>query len=498
MTVADETVAKVLRLFHAERWRVGTIARQLGIHHTTVARILRSAGIPDASLESRPSITDPYVALVISTLESYPTVPASRLFVMARERGYPGTSEGHFRRLVARHRPRKAAEAFRRLRTLPGEQAQVDWGHFGRIRFGSAERYLSAFVMVLSWSRRIFLRFFPSQTMPDFLRGHAAAFDAFGGVPRVLLYDNLKSAVLERQGDVIRFHPTLLHLAGHYRFEARPVAVARGNEKGRVERAIRYIRDSFFAARRFDGLDDLNAQATVWCEGLATERRWPQDHSRTVNEAFAEEQPKLLPLPDDAFPADDCVEVSVGKTPYVRFDRNDYSVPHRLVRQVLTVRATPTVVRILDGAAVITSHPRTYDQRQQVEDPEHIAELVRAKRAARDHRGKDRLRRAVPQAEALLIGAAERGHNLGAMTTSLLRLLDRYGPVEMAHAVTEALARGVPHQNAVRQCLERRRQDRALAPVVGVRLPDDPRVRELTVKPHALAGYDALKDEESC
>jgi len=108
-----------------------------------------------------------------------------------------------------------------------------------------------AFVMVLSWSRQIFLRFYLNQRMENFLRGHVAAFDAWGALPRVLLYDNLKSAVLERRDDAIRFHPTLLALSAHYRFEPRPVAVARGNEKGRVERAIRYIRDSFFAGRQW-------------------------------------------------------------------------------------------------------------------------------------------------------------------------------------------------------------------------------------------------------
>ena len=406
---------------------------------------------------------------------------------------YPGTSEGHFRRLVARHRPRKAPEAYLRLRTLPGEQAQVDWGHFGRLRFGSAERPLSAFVMVLSWSRQIFLRFFPSQTMADFLRGHVAAFEAFGGVPRVLLYDNLKTAVLERRGEAIRFHPTLLHLAAHHRFEPRPVAVARGNEKGRVERAIRYVRDSFFAAREFSDLADLNDQADAWCTGLAAERPWIQDRSRTVRDAFVEEQSKLLPPPDDAFPAEDCVEVRVGKTPYARFDRNDYSVPHTHVRQTLTVRATTTRVRILDGASVVAEHPRTYDRGQQIENPAHIAALVAQKREARKHRGKDRLTHTLPHAEALLITAAERGHNLGVLTRDLLRLLDQYGADELAAAIAEAVERDVPHANAVRQCLERRRQDRALPPPVAVPF-EDARLRELTVRPHRLDDYDGLKE----
>ena len=159
------------------------------------------------------------------------------------------------------------------------EQAQVDWGHFGQLEIGRARRPLMAFVMVLSHSRQIFLRFYLDARMENFLRGHVDAFDALGGVPRVLLYDNLKSAVLERRGEAIRFHPTLLEFAGHYRFEPRPVAVARGNEKGRVERAIRYVRDAFFAARSFTDMDDLNAQAAAWCNGIAADRRCPARRS---------------------------------------------------------------------------------------------------------------------------------------------------------------------------------------------------------------------------
>src|SRR5690606_5252743 len=145
----------------------------------------------------------------------------------------------------------------------------VDWAHFGKLRVGRAERPLMAFVMVLSWSRMMYLRFFLDARMPSFLRGHQLAFETLGGVPREILYDNLKSAVLERVGDAIRFNETLLQLAGHYRFAPKPCAPARGNEKGRVERRIRYIRDNFFAARTYESLDDLNAQAEDWCTQIA-------------------------------------------------------------------------------------------------------------------------------------------------------------------------------------------------------------------------------------
>lgn len=491
MTISAELEAKILRYFHVEKWPVGTIARHLGVHHGTVDRVLSQAGLPKLMRPHRASLLDPFLPFVRATLEQYPRLCASRLYAMVRERGYPGGPD-HFRHLLLHYRPRAQPEAYLRLKTLPGEQAQVDWGHFGTLTIGRAQRPLMAFVMVLSWSRQLLLRFFPDARMASFLRGHAAAFQAWGGLPRVLLYDNLKSAVLERQGDAIRFHPTLLALAAHYRFEPRPVAVARGNEKGRVERAIRYVRDAFFAARTWRDLDDLNAQADAWCAGPAADRPCPEERTLTVRQAFAQEQPRLLALPDNPFPTDERVEAKVGKTPYVRFDLNDYSLPPTHVQRLVTVVASPQQVRVLDGTAVIASHPRSYDQGAQIEDEAHLAELAARKRAARHHRGQDRLAQAAPNSRDLLLAAAARGENLGSLTAALLRLLEAYGAAELQAAIGEALARGVPHPNAVRLSLQRRRDQRDQPPPVPLTLPDDPRVRDQVVRPQALADYDHL------
>jgi transposase len=205
--ISKEIEAEIVRLYHGEKWPIGTIAGQLGLHHTTVQRVLRHTGVGLKTVAPRPAMVDPFVPFIVEQLEKYPTLRASRLFVMIQERGYRGGPD-HFRRVVGRLRPKKPAEAFQRLRTLPGEQGQVDWAHFGKLQVGRALRPLWAFVVVLSYSRRLFLRFFPGASMPFFVRGHVEAFAEFGGVPRVLLYDNLKSAVLERRGDAIHFSRT--------------------------------------------------------------------------------------------------------------------------------------------------------------------------------------------------------------------------------------------------------------------------------------------------
>ena len=237
LAIDKELEAKILRYHHVEKWKVGTIARQLGIHHGVVDRVLSHAGMPKVERSCRPSLIGPYLPFIHETLKQYPSLTASRLYAMVRERGYGGGPD-HFRHQIAHYRPRPQPEAFQRLKTLPGEQGQVDWGHFGSIAIGRAQHKLMAFVLVLSYSRRIFLRFYLNAQMANFLRGHEAAFVAWKGLPRVLLYDNLKSAVLERQGQAIRFHPTLLDFASHYRFEPRPVAVARGNEAVPVHPAL--------------------------------------------------------------------------------------------------------------------------------------------------------------------------------------------------------------------------------------------------------------------
>jgi transposase len=491
--IRPELEAEILRLHHVEKWRPGTIANHLGIHHSVVARVVTEEGVPRSPIK-RPRMIDPYVPFILDTLGKYPRLSATRLYQMVKERGYPGQSS-QFRALVADLRPERSSAAYLRLNTLPGEQAQVDWGHFGRHQVGRASRPLSAFVMVFSYSRALYLRFFLSQSLSNFLHGHRLAFGWAGGVVRTCLYDNLKSVVLERVGRAIRFNPQFLQFAGHYRYEARPVAPARGNEKGRVERAVRFVRDSFFAARRFKDLDDLNRQALKWAESVAMERRWPQDRQRSVGEVFARERQKLLPLPDSPFPCDERLEVRIPKTPYARFDLNEYSVPHTYTRRILVVMASLDTVRILAGNEVIATHRRSYDRGCQIEDPRHIEALAQEKAQAGQHRRTNLLSHAVPSAAELLEKLAERGLPLGRATNELLELQRTYGAEAVEAAIREVLEADVPHTQGVRHILERNRREAGRPPARPLPLPDDPRVRHLHVRPHDLETYDQIQED---
>ena len=187
MAIRDELKAQILRYHFAEHWRVGTIARQLGVHHSTVERVLSEVGVErERRRPRRPSMLDPYLGFITETLEDFPTLTAARVFDMVKARGYPGGPD-HFRHRIAELRPRRPREAYLRLRTLPGEQAQIDWAHFGKLTVGRAERPLMAFVLVLSFSRHAFVRFYLNASLANLVRGHVEAFHALGGNVRKIL-----------------------------------------------------------------------------------------------------------------------------------------------------------------------------------------------------------------------------------------------------------------------------------------------------------------------
>ncbi len=275
----------------------GTIASNFGIHPDTVKRALEKPHY-EAS-ERRASVIDPWIKIIDSLLESHPKIRATRIRDLLRERGYNG-SVYPIRRYCKEVRSH-SHKAYLDLNFLPGEAAQVDWAYFGRIKIGKATRKLYVLIVVLAYSRRIYARYFLEMSQAQVMEGHMRAFEVFAGVPRKILYDNMKTAVLEHVGIGVRFNPGMLDFAKHYAFEPIACNLQSGWEKGRVERTVRYLRESFFEARSFEGVEDLNRQLEEWLDGAPMERRWIEDYAITVRDAF--EQEKLSPLPGVDFDA---------------------------------------------------------------------------------------------------------------------------------------------------------------------------------------------------
>jgi hypothetical protein len=349
-------------------------------------------------------------------------------------------------------------------------------------------------VITLSYSRALSLSFFFDQGLENLLRAHVEAFRVFQGTPRIILYDNMKQVVLQRRGDDVQFHPRILELAAHYHFAPQACRPARGNEKGRVERAIQYIRGSFFAARPFTTLEDFNRRAQEWCDQIAHQRRWREDDSRIVEDVLREEQPRLLPLPANRFEADLIVPVRSGKTIYVRFDLNDYSIPPNAVGLELTLAISPATIRILHGINKIAEHRRCWDRHQLIEDPAHRHALLEEKRRAMGSSPSGRLRLAVPESETLLDEAFRRGESIGRSTTQLIQMLDDYGADALRSAIRLALERETPRVSSVDWLLQQRRRSERLGALRPVELDRRPDLAALHVQPHDSDIYDELAE----
>lgn len=487
--IGAEEVAEIRRLFFAEHWKIGTIASEKRLSWDTVRLAVNTERFNRPAVV-RKYLTDPYVDFIRQTLESHPRLRATRIFEMLRERGYGGQVQA-VRRTVARLRP-LARPAFLRLSVLPGEEGQVDWAHFGTVRVGGAQRVLSCFVLVLSHSRAMYLEFFFDQTVSSFLEAHVRAF-ADLGIPRTLLYDNLRSAVLERRGTAIHLHPRLLELACHYHVQPRFCAVARANEKGRVERAIQYVRHSFFAARPFTNLQDFNRKALVWRDEIAHERRWQDGDHLTVRQAYEQERPRLLPQPLHPFPTEHVAAIHTQKTPFVRFDGNDYSVPHTAVGRPLTLVASSTTVRLMDATVEIARHARCWDRHLRVEDPAHLKALLAHKRAAGGATRLSALLSVLPAAEPFLQAAVARGESERSQAEKLARFVTDYGPELVQKALAEAVDHGTPNASSVAFLLQRLARARKARPPLAVSIPSRPELLDVVVAPHDPSRYDALR-----
>lgn len=494
MTVPAEVEAEIARLFHTEHWKIGTIAAQLGVHKNVVRRVLgvlnrrpREKGAPE---RPQPLIV-PYIEFINETLQRYPRLCATRLLDMLKERGFKG-SDRTLRRFVVTVRPTPKREAFLRLDPLIGEQAQVDWAHVANVPVpGGGSRSLWLFVMVLSWSRAMWGEFCFDTTVHSLLRSLTRAAAYFGGCTRQWLFDNAKIVVLERHGAAARFHPLLLDLASTFYVQLRVCAPYRGNEKGRVERKIRFLRQRFLDDRNIYGIEQGNRELLTFIDEVAHKQRHPNFPTRTIADCLAEERQRLLPLPTP-LPATDLVEpVSIDKTAFARFDTNIYSVSPDHAEKTLTLVADDNTVRILDGQTVVGEHSRSWGHRQKIENPEHRAEIIRRKRGAAPSTGRDRIRAAAPGIDVLIERWVEAGRNVGNMVAQTGKLLDLYSKDVFEKAIRETIARGTHDPGEIGVLCEKHRRAAEQPVPIDVRLRDD--VPDRDVIPHDLEGYDVKR-----
>lgn len=487
MTLPVEVVAEIRRLHYAEHWKRGTICQQLGVHPDAVERALTRHG-PQPRQPVGQTLINPYLGFIDETLLRYPRLIATRLQEMLRERGYAGSLRT-LRRHLQTARPEPTREAFLRVETLPGEQAQVDWAYVGTMPVPGGERKLWLFVIVLAFSRAFWAELVLDLDIFSLLRSLVRAAEFFGGNPRQWLFDNPKTVVTERHGTQARFHRQLLELAAELHVQPRVCGVRKPQEKGKVERLIRWLKERFFAARSFHSLEHGNAQLLKFINETGNQRPHPIHPDQTVFAKFQEERGRLLQLPQP-MPNVDLITLSrVDKTAFIRFDTNRYSVPAEYVSRTVTLSANDQCLRLFDGAEPIAEHRRNLGRHQIIEVPEHRKSIVETKHRAAVPKGQDRLRNEVPNIEPLFERWFESGHNIGNMTIKTLRLLDLYGSAILVDAVAEMTQRGTFDPGALAiLCDQYRQRRRASPPPLTLDLAQH--VVERDVLQHDLGGYD--------
>lgn len=430
-----ETFCKIKRYRKEEHLTLAQTARALGLHPLTVAQWARREQYRARRSASRASKLDPFKPDIVRWLETHP-LSAAQIFQRLREVGYPG---GYtiVKDYVSRVRPRRAP-AFLALAFAPGEAAQVDWGEYGSIALGTTRRRLSFFVMVLCYSRLMYLEFTVSQTMEHFLACHQHAFEAFQGVPSKIMVDNLKSAVLEHLiGQAPVFNSRYLDFAHYYGFTIAACGVRKGNEKGRVERGVGYVKKNFLNGLEGADFSAMNPAARVWLDTIANVRLHGETHERPT-ERFQAEQAHLKPLPPQPYDIASIRSVRASKQFRVTLDTNRYSVPAEYASARVTLKAYPDRLCIYDREKLIARHLRSYERHQDIEDPDHPRTLLEQRRNAREQKLLMRFLTFSPRAQEYYQELQQRRFNPGHHLRKIVALSDIYGVEAVARAMEDA------------------------------------------------------------
>jgi transposase len=486
--ISAELKSQIRRLFYVNHLTVNGIAEALGLHRDTVAGALE---VDRMKRRTSPAELDRFEQKIRETLDIYPKLHGSRIYAMLREQGYTGSLR-HLRRKLSTMRPSYKERFYVKKQVIAGEQAQVDWGHFGKLRVGKAERNLSAFVMTLSWSRKMFVCFTFDQKVETLLNCHVKAFQALGGITRTILYDNMKSVVSERLGSNVRYHSALVEFCQHWLFEPNVCAPYSPESKGRVERSIRYFRGAFFEGRSILDIDSLNRECLLWCESEALERKWPDDPGRTVAAAFKEEQKVLLPLPDITAAAPRKVTLRPDRYGYVHFDRNQYSVPLAVAGHVLTLWAYEDEVAIMDGQSEVARHRRSYDAGEQVATTAHREEIDSYRSKPRISKHIARLVEEIPEFLPLMRHWIEFHLDTRALVNFVRKAIQLHGPKIIRSVIQKALEEKASRVEDVSRHLYEVLQMPDDNPSMSLLLPENPEVRNLWIRSHDLDTYDNI------
>ncbi len=485
-----ELYCKLRRLKDHEGLSAAQIARELAMDPRTVVKWLARERFSQRKAAARSSKLDPFKTEIARLLESHPFT-AAQVLMRIREQGFAG-GYSIVKDYVRGIRPSKRP-AYLTLAFAPGECAQVDWGSYGSVPVGNTHRRLSFFVMVLCYSRMLYVEFTVSQSLEHFLACHQNAFHFLGCVPKKIMVDNLKSAVLRRiLARPPVFNPRYLDFANHYGFSIAPCNVGRGNEKGRVENAVGYVKKNFLAGLEIPDFAALGPAAKNWLDTVANVRTHGETRKKPL-ELFAAERSCLLPLPANAF---DIATVSPQRaSPQFRItiDTNRYSVPAEYARRRLTVKTAPERICVYAGEKLIARHIRSYERHRDIEDPDHPKALLAQRKKARDQKIFMRFIALSSRADLYYRKLAERRLNPNEHVRKIVALSEIYGTEPVARAIEEAFIFEAFSSEYIANLLQQRTRFRKQPAALHLTRRED--LLDIRLEHPDLSIYESSRDE---
>lgn len=439
-----EIQAQILTLHFSDKRSIKSIAREFGIDPKTVRRLVRRREVKfSPEMPGRRSILDPFKSELQEFLKKDSKITTTALLNHLRDRGYTG-GISILRDFIKKERGRFARprEAFLRLEFGPGEVAQVDWGEFGDV-FGDGVK-IHCFAMVMAYSRMIYVEFTRSEKFEEFIRCHEHAFSFFGGVPKECWYDNLATAVSDRMSGLIRFNARFMAYMSHHSVRTHACNVASGNEKGRVEDLIKYIRMNFWSGRSFTDFDDLTKQFIVWRDQVANSREH-RTTRRVVRLLFeSEEKSKLMLLNPVPYDTDEIFSRQVTPDFHLQYETNRYSVPWTLVGMPVTVRVNSHELKVYYNEKFICSHQRSYLKNKVFTTEAHRAGLLERKPGATRETWQLGYVKSLGPRMAEYVELVRRGpRSLKYELSRLVALVTVYGEQMVLDACSECLGSGI-------------------------------------------------------
>jgi transposase len=473
-----------IRQLAEEQLNAAQIATQLHLDSKTVTKWMARAKYQQRQKVKRPSKLDPFKGQIVTLLEAHPYT-SQQIFQRLKSQGYTG-GYSILKELVGLLRPVRKS-AYLTLAFAPGQCAQVDWGSFGWVQVGSTRRRLSFFVMVLCYSRLLYVEFTLGQSMEWFLACHQHAFEFFGGTPEKVMIDNLKTGVLSHPlGGATQFHPRYLDFAAHYGFKPVACGVRQANEKGRVENAVGYIKGNFLAGLAIPGFDALGPAANQWLREVANVRLHGETRRQPL-ELFAEEKPRLRPLPVLAYDPALIKTVPVSSRCRVNFDANHYSIPSLYAGQKLTLKVYPDRLCFFYREKLIATHVRSFERRQDVRNPDHERELVAQRIRARQQTLLAAFLNLTPQAQLYYRKLEEKRLNPPHHVQKIVALSELYGPDQVARAIADAIAFEAYGCDYIANLLQQRQTDPATPAALHLTRRQD--LLDLELPPSDLSPY---------